>query len=118
MVAYVPFEDINPFQSSSEVIEAEVDKFHLLFSTNSLSFNKVNQEKTVLVKNVGWEKVPFNKVTFIGAGYIVTHALPSLLLPGENYPITIERVSGGEAGLYLDTGNSYGDKFLHITVVI
>lgn len=119
MVEYIPFEDVDPFLSSSEVENPEVDKFHLRLSTNSLVFNKANQEKTLLLTNVGWGKLPFSSLVQVNNVFVITENLPDLLLPGESYPVTILYNTGAngtvQGGLYVDVGDSYGNKFVSLT---
>lgn len=119
MGEYVPFEDVDPFLSSSEVEHPEVDKFHLRLSTNALVFNKANQEKILMLTNVGWGRLPFSSLVQVNSVFVITEALPDLLLPGESYPVTIlynSALTGtAQGGLYVDVGDSYGNKFVSLT---
>lgn len=121
MDAYVPIEDVNTFLSNSIPEKTEVDRYHLELSENVLTLGK-GKSKAILITNIGWDTLKFEDAILIGSGFSVSGAVPDLLLPGKNYPLTVTMTASTagtyNAGLYVDVGNSYGNKFVKITGVI
>lgn len=118
-MVYVPFEDVNVYVDAMDDTDPKVDQFHLRLSENSLVFDKANQAKTIILTNVGWDNLDFVGVRLVNPVFGVTHSIPVILLPKRNYTLNIQYNSSSLGsvlgGLYIDVGDSYGDKFISLT---
>lgn len=117
-MTYVPIDEVNPYDFNSEGSEVEVNKFHLKLFSNTITFTKSNQEKEVLLSNIGWEKLTFNALKHAGSGFTIVESLPDILLPGETYSFTItQTITSGSmtGGIFVDVGDSYGNKYIELT---
>lgn len=119
MVTYVPITDVIVHAEDSTSEGRGKAQFHIELSDVLLSFNKANQEKTLILTNVGWDKLPFKGIVNVNSTFVVTQTLPALLLPGKHYPVKIlynfTAVTQTNGGLYVDVGDSYGYKFVQLS---
>lgn len=118
MVTYVPITDVIVHAEDSTSDGRGKAQFHIELSEILLNFNKANQQKTVILTNVGWDKLPFKGLVAVNPTFVITHDLPALLLPGKHYPVNVLYNSSGagqvNGGVYVDVGDSYGYKFVQL----
>lgn len=119
---YVPFEEINVYVDTSDVADPKVDQFHLQLSANTLSFSKAYESQTIILSNIGWDNMVFAGIKGAFAPFVLTHQIPQILLPKHNYSLVIQyntnESSISNGGIYIDVGDSYGNKYVALTGVI
>lgn len=122
MGAYIPLESVQVRPTDSTFQVNSKNRFHIQLSELVLNFTKKNQSKTILISNVGWDKLGFPGVVKVNSAFTVEEDLPSIFLPDKSYPITVSvgDLAAGqyEGGIYIDVGDSYGYKFVKLTANI